>query len=201
MKCLKCPPSSPLSPLLHPARSVGCLICFFHLISSLSESPPTPPFLRPSAVPPCRRSFYSPSLLASSNPLTLTPPPLSFYRYNDERPPSDEDDADSGSGSESDSVGSSKAENIYEEIADGVRSRIGSGDGGGGRGRGGTGGGGGGGGSGTSLNSDSGVGNGSNNGSGGSGSGGGADRVNRRKFSSETLDFGPKSTHGRKISR
>ena len=63
------------------------------------------------------------------------------------------------------------------------------------------------GGSGTSLNSDSGVGNGSNNGSGGSGSGGGvvggggADRVNRRKFSSETLDFGPKSTHGRKISR
>ena len=131
----------------------------------------------------------------ASNPLTSSVP--SLCRYNEERPPSDEDDADSGS--ESDSGGSSKAENIYEEIADGVRSRIGSGEGGGGGGRGGTSGGGGG--SGTSLNSDSGVGNGSNNGSGGSGSGGGADRVNRRKFSSETLDFGPKSTHGRKISR
>jgi len=127
--------------------------------------------------------------------------PAFLIRYNDERPPSD-DEEDADSGSDSDSGGSSKAENIYEEIADGVRSRIGSGDdGGGGSGGGGRSG------SGTSLNSDSGVGNGSNNGSGGSGSGGGgvvgggADRVNRRKFSSETLDFGPKSTHGRKISR
>merc|ERR1719188_30734 len=120
--------------------------------------------------------------------------PAFLIRYNEERPPTDEDDT----ASDSDSRCSSKAENIYEEIADGVRSRVGSGDE--------RGGGGGGGGSGTSLNSDSGVGNGSNNGSGGSGGvrGGGAavdHRVNRRKFSSETLDFGPRSTHGRKISR
>ena len=135
----------------------------------------------PSPLPSCSRG---------SNPFQTR------YRYNDERPPSDEDDG-AGSGSDSESGGSSKAENIYEEIADGARSRIGSGDvGGGGGSTGGSNGG-----SGTSLNSDSGVGNGSNNGSGGSGGSGGVGAVNRRKFSSETLDFGPKSTHGRKISR
>jgi hypothetical protein len=73
-------------------------------------------------------------------------------------------------------------ENIYEEIADVKNGR---------KGRGSADNSGGGGSSNSSsnnsskssLNTDSGV------------------HVNQRKFSSETLDFGPKSTNGRKISR